>query len=125
MPGDWVPVFLTSGMASATKTVVASSISKVSSSGGALYYCEGFTTASVGAIMRLYNSTTSGVVMGTGITGYVLVTAQSSATPHPRGGANIWPHGILFSNGCSFDVVLSVTSTAAVAGNTYCTFQFV
>ena len=115
--------------------ITASTISKISSAPGTLHLLTGFTTstggigATIPALLRLYNNTTSNVEMNSSVRGILPLGMQSSSTSLTGGGdvsnplmlANFSPIGMFFSSGCSFDIVLTATSTAAVGGVGYIT----
>lgn len=118
--------------------ITGSTISKISSAPGTLHLLTGFTTstggigATIPALLRLYNNTTSNVTMNSSVRGILPLGMQSSSTSLTGGGdvsnplmlANFSPIGMYFSSGCSFDIVFTATSTAAVAGSGYITVLY-
>ena len=116
-----VPTIVISSSGAAAPTfVVASSISKLSSAAAVLRYVAAFTTAPTGAILRCYNASTSNVTMNTSVVASFLVGSQSTLSVNGPS-YDLDALGMNFATALSFDVVVTATSTAAVAGNAYVT----
>lgn len=106
---------------SSSRLVIATTMSKISSSPGVLYGLVALSTAvaAAGAYLRLYDLSTNNATSSSnaGLAGAcALVRISSSVASMPYEEAYYWPQGIKFATACSFDIVLNATSTASQIG---------
>lgn len=113
-----VQTFASTTDAVAPTFVSATTISKLSSNPAVLQWLYSVVTCSTSGsnYMRLYDATTSSVVMNTSVK-LILPLAVTSMSTVTGGGfdpVNFLPPGMSFTSGISFDCVAISTSTAAV-----------
>ena len=98
--------------------VIATTISKISSSPAVLHWMYSVITCSTlgSCYLRFYDATTSSVVMNTSVKMIMplAITSLSSVTGGGFDPVNFLPPGMNFASGISFDAVAISTSTAAV-----------
>jgi hypothetical protein len=127
-----VPALLVSsaGVSGASmKYSVLTTVTKVSSSPGVLYALNCYATLATITIVRVYDATSSSVVVGTSVKGAVAcplyTTGVTAPTGMPTGGISFGPFGVAMTSGICLDAVLISSSTAAVATNATVTTVYV
>ena len=118
---SWGMIVRTAFSQSSGRLIVGTSVGKISSAPGVLHMIAAYTTGSSGgltAYLRLYDQTTGNATSSSnsGLAGACFMTRlESSISNVSRDALEVFPHGLFFATACSYDVVLTATSTAANA----------
>lgn len=126
--GAAVPVIAASSAGGTPTFVSATTVSKLSSSPSKLCYLSAFSTLATLVFARVYDATTSSVVVGTSVKMVFpcgLYSTAATAPPFGFNGSEFGPLGVTFTSGISFDGAATTTSTAAVVASVKLTAVYV